>query len=532
MTRRLLPHIISWIALLSSHQSYATSNTTTTFQKYCQGTSTPCEFNHECTSQPAVCRHPYEWTAVEEPDHSKKLKVFIMMGQSNMIGYGQVHPVQTQGTLLNEISNGNYPHLITGFNGTHATWRERRDVRIVHRRYTSSEQGNTHLSVDWIDDSYVGLEVQFGNIVGHVFDNPILIIKVGVGGKSMGYDFLPPGSARYTSGGKSYPGYGQCPQVSNGNAMKATEDDCGSCRGNSGPTCPVFWDSIETCKSSCGSGSHAGQQYDNDARNAKAILSDIQSYYPDYQDQGFEIAGFVFWQGYNDQFHDGHPARYKVNMQNYINALINEYSEYEGTKKFVHATVAFGGNEPHSDTNKDGYKSAEDIIYQAQRKVNGEDIPSFKDIVKVVDARPFWRPGEESPVANRRHHYHQNANVYMDVGNALGWAMVDLLLDTDEFASIQGTYQPSAPPTKTPTISPSFRPTSTPSTRPTPSPTKVKTSSPTSEPSSSPVNYKEEEKEQISTIFTQAMTTSSAYSLTSKAYLYSSVSLLLYMMYY
>ena len=532
MSRRLLPYIISWIALLTSHQI----NATTAFQKYCQGTSIPCESNNECTSsQPAVCRHPYEWTAVEEPDHSKKLKVFIMMGQSNMIGYGQVHPVHTQGTLLNEISNGNYPHLITSFNGTHATWRERRDVRIVHRKYTSTEQGNTHLSVDWIDDSFVGLEVQFGNIVGHVFDNPILIIKVGVGGRSMGYDFLPPGSARYTSGGKSYPGYGQCPHVSNGNAMQATDDDCGSCRGNIGATCPVFWDSIETCKSSCGSGSHAGQQYDNDAWNAKAILSDIHSYYPDYQDQGFEIAGFVFWQGYNDQFNDGHPVRYKTNMKNYINALMNEYSEYEGTKKFVHATVAFGGNEPYSDTNKDGYKSAENIIYQAQKDVSGENILAFKDIVKVVDARPFWRSGQESPVANKRHHYHQNANVYMDVGNALGWAMVDLLLDTDEFASIQGTYQPSAPPTKAPTASPSLRPTAVtaePSARPTLFPTKVKSSSPTSEPSSSPVNEKEQEKEQISTIFTQAMTTSSAYSLTSKASIFSTVSLLLCIMYY
>ena len=46
--------------------------------------------------------------------------------------------------------------------------------------------------------------------------------------------------------------------------------------------------------------------------------------------------------------------------------------------------------------------------------------------VKAIDARPFWRDKSVSP-SGQGYHYNHNAETYMEVGNALGWAMAELL---------------------------------------------------------------------------------------------------------
>ena len=46
--------------------------------------------------------------------------------------------------------------------------------------------------------------------------------------------------------------------------------------------------------------------------------------------------------------------------------------------------------------------------------------------MKTVEARDFWRDGAVSP-SGQGHHYDPNAETYMEVGNALGRAMAELL---------------------------------------------------------------------------------------------------------
>ena len=45
-------------------------------------------------------------------DFSKPVKVFIMMGQSNMLGFGRVGPENQKGTLSYLVKQGKYPHLV------------------------------------------------------------------------------------------------------------------------------------------------------------------------------------------------------------------------------------------------------------------------------------------------------------------------------------------------------------------------------------------------------------------------------------
>ena len=69
-------------------------------------------------------------------------------------------------------------------------------------------------------------------------------------------------------------------------------------------------------------------------------------------------------------------------------------------------------------------------VAKAQLAVSGEQekYPEFRGNVKTVDTRDFWREADVSP-RNQGFHYHQNAETYMDVGNALGKAMVELIQD-------------------------------------------------------------------------------------------------------
>lgn len=52
--------------------------------------------------------------------------------------------------------------------------------------------------------------------------------------------------------------------------------------------------------------------------------------------------------------------------------------------------------------------------------------PEFKGNVKTIDARPFWRD-QEVPSSGQGYHYNHNAETHMEVGNALGRAMAELL---------------------------------------------------------------------------------------------------------
>ena len=62
-------------------------------------------------------------------DHTKKVKVFILLGQSNMLGFGRVGPKETKGSLEYLIKEkGKYGFLVDDG----GKWTERKDVRYVH----------------------------------------------------------------------------------------------------------------------------------------------------------------------------------------------------------------------------------------------------------------------------------------------------------------------------------------------------------------------------------------------------------------
>ncbi|HEY1068145.1 MAG TPA: sialate O-acetylesterase, partial [Pirellulales bacterium] len=316
-------------------------------------------------------------------DQSKPVKVYILMGQSNMLGFGKTSPVTTPGTLEYMVKEkGKYPHLVDA----DGAWIERQDVRhaFVMQRNDKMETVRN----EWLAPKPTfGPELGFGHVMGYVHDEPVLLLKACIGNRSLGWDLLPPGSERFEYEGKIYAGYKDaCPAWEKGTEPK-----------------PVPW--------------YAGKQYDDDVANAKKVLANLAEYYPGYQGQGYEVAGFVWWQGHKDQ-NPAHASRYEQNLVRLIKSLRKDFDAPQA--KFVLATIAFDGNKLSGP----GLTVAE-----AQLAVDGETgkYPEFKGNVKAIDARPFWREEAVSPNAKQGYHYFHNAETYYEVGDGLGRAMAELL---------------------------------------------------------------------------------------------------------
>jgi len=112
-----------------------------------------------------------------------------------------------------------------------------------------------------------------------------------------------------------------------------------------------------------------------------------------------------------------HAERYEKNLVHLIKTLRKEFKAPEAP--FVIATIGFGGWEMSGNAL---------TVANAQLAVSGENgkYREFKGNVQTVETRGFWRDAEVSP-RNQGYHYNQNAETYMLVGESLGKGMMELL---------------------------------------------------------------------------------------------------------
>ena len=123
----------------------------------------------------------------KEANMNKPVQVYILMGQSNMLGFGKTKS-------LKEIAPEKYPYLID----KNGNWTERKDVRNV-RVMSSGTNKMKQINNEWmtIKGKTIGPEIGIGHHLGNVTDAPVLILKSCIGNRSLGWDLLPPGSKEY-----------------------------------------------------------------------------------------------------------------------------------------------------------------------------------------------------------------------------------------------------------------------------------------------------------------------------------------------
>ncbi len=272
---------------------------------------------------------------------SKKLKVFIMAGQSNTVGHANGH---TMGTLFNadgpkdealaklvfgkdaKISKQRFDETLalakqlnelTGGAGdpkikamTDATEKAAAEAKaapmkaaldaykkdvvaasaVSDRVYINSiADGNRKsgkLGVGYGgSEAKIGPEYGFGLSIAEKIDGPILIIKTSWGGKSLNYDFRPPSAGPYQPNEQ---------QKAKGNPEEIVKN--------------------------------AGLFYRNMNEAVHKVLDNLKDNHPAYDPAaGYEIAGFVWFQGFNDQFDPAFKANYKDNMVAFIKDIRGEY---------------------------------------------------------------------------------------------------------------------------------------------------------------------------------------------------------------
>jgi hypothetical protein len=269
-------------------------------------------------------------------------------------------------------------------------WNTRNDVMFCDAYMGKGKNGP--LGALWRGGSF-GPELGFGYVMGTFHDEPVIVMKADIGNRSLAWDCLPPGSQRYEA------------EVTERDGTKKTYIYAGYKDGQS------RWPK-EQGEPKTG-GWYAGKQYDDYTAAIHNVLDNFDKFFPQYKDQGYEVAGFVWWQGHKDQ-NDVHASRYEQNLVNLIKAWRKEFNAPKA--KFAIATIAFGG----WDLSGPGKQIAE-----AQLAVGSGKYPEFKGNVKTIEARDFWRDPGESP-KNQGYHYNHNGETYFLVGDALGRAMVEM----------------------------------------------------------------------------------------------------------
>ena len=278
-----------------------------------------------------------------QTDAPEKLKIFILAGQSNMEGKGSVYTMKHQLTVpekkerFDELQDGD-------------GWVERDDVYIHYLGGRGRKTGK--LTVGYgvsnaNNNDLFGPELGFGWVVGDALDQDVLIIKTAWGGKSIDRDFRPPSR-----------GFPDTLEQVFENAKKGAER-----RGNT-LTLDQYKEGY-------------GHFYRQMISEVKAVTSDIKKYAPNYKGQGYELAGFVWFQGWNDQYAPTSVEDYEDNMAAFIKDVRKELNA--PTMPFVIGAMGHNGQKQSGKIKQ---------IADAQAAVAEHD--EFKGNVITVRTAKYW----------------------------------------------------------------------------------------------------------------------------------------------
>ncbi len=191
----------------------------------------------------------------------KTVKVFFLVGQSNMEGKG--NPVHLDTYKEDPAIEPTYAALKQG-----DKWKVRDDVWITYpSKFRGAKHGPLTVGYGTKGDDSIGPEFGFGHTVGNAIDEPVLLIKIAWGGKSLAVDFRPP----------SAPPSDKEISVKLERAQKNNPDA-----------------TIDEIKD------QYGHFYREMIRLAKQELAQFDERFPDLKGRQPQIAGFVWHQGFND----------------------------------------------------------------------------------------------------------------------------------------------------------------------------------------------------------------------------------------
>lgn len=293
----------------------------------------------------------------------KPLKVFILAGQSNMEGHAKVETFDYIGDdpatapLLKRMRNvdgtprvcdGAWISYLTGSGENNGEGFGKLTAGYGSRRNPAENGGK------------IGPEFTFGLAMDAAFEEPVLIIKTAWGGKSLFYDYRPPSAG-------------------------------------------VFPRSAQDIEKNRNPEAGSGHYYRLMIAHVQKVLGDIRRVCPEYDPkQGYELAGFVWFQGFNDMVNrDVYPplpkesqenrfAKYSVWMADFIRDVRKDLKTPR--LPFVIGVMGVSG----AKANPDNLQFREAMAAPAS-------LPEFRGTVAAVRTAPFW----DEPLAAIQEKYEQ-----------------------------------------------------------------------------------------------------------------------------
>lgn len=286
------------------------------------------------------------------------LRIYILAGQSNMEGHAKIETFDYLGDdpatvpLLKQMRNADgTPHVCDG------TW-------ISY--FTSSGDGNGEghgkLTAGYgarrqadQPEGKIGPEFTFGIAMDAAYDDPVLIIKTAWGGKSLNTDFRPPSAGPYEFNEAQLANFAK--QGKNLDAMRAEKKE------------------------------RTGRYYRLMIEHVHKVLSDLPRVCPVYDEkQGYEIAGFVWFQGWNDLVDTGtYPKREQPGGYDaYRDVLTHFIRDVRADLKapnmpFVIGVIGVGGFQANVQT-----------LELRKAMAAPASLPEFRGNVAIVETAPFW----------------------------------------------------------------------------------------------------------------------------------------------
>ncbi len=332
-------------------------------------------------------------TKTSDAEESKTVKIFVLAGQSNMEGKAPNALFEHQAT--DGKTQEQFAHL-----RKNNQWIVRDDVFI---KFLNRKGG---LTIGYGSPDRTGVELEFGNVMGNHFDEPVLLIKTAWGGHSLFKLFRSPSAG--------LPSDEDLAKELAQNQERVRKDNEKNKKSNPLPT----MDDIK-------------QPYGSSYRNMLAEVKDVSEHYetmfPELKGKSLEIAGFVWFQGWNDQY--GAENEYASNIQHFINDVRKDLNS--PTLPFVIGVMGQNGSTPAT--------GAMLTVQQGQLAMN--DVPEFRGNVKAIrtdilidkaaeNLYPEWKERPEEwklTGGDHRYHYLGSAIWFNRIGHAMGDAMQELL---------------------------------------------------------------------------------------------------------
>ena len=300
--------------------------------------------------------------AVSFTSSAKPLKVYLLVGQSNMQGHAAE---RTLGHLGMDPKTAPLLKAIQNPDGSAKV----HDQIWISSIDTSEDSGvkEGKLTVGYGAggrDPKIGPELTFGITMQNHVGEPILLIKTSWGGKSLNTDFRPPSAGPYEFNQQ---------QLEN---FKKRGKDLAEARKEKTERTGVYYRLM--------------------LEHIHKVLAEIRRVYPDYDAKaGYELAGFVWFQGWNDMVDGstyptrGQPGSYDAYSKNLAHFIRDVRRDLKAPKlPFVIGVMGAGG--PIAKYGPDQKRYAG--IHGEFRKAMAAPakLPEFKGNVTAVFTENYW----------------------------------------------------------------------------------------------------------------------------------------------